>query len=668
MMTVSGSLGVVSVILTLLAAVALPVVAIWVISFVLRGVFKVIGGILRAGGSLGLRLGGFVRRELTDTLQLAGGVLTGSVIAPLALGNLAIGRLRSAKHFARAIEDEYMGAAISLYRVAIGNPARLLGLSPLTHGLERRLPDLVAGSPVEDKKRRSAPPAFEGYALRSELPAGGSGARLYLARPTEETRQRYRAAGHVDPGEVVIKSFALVHGSTLPQIVRESRALVAARRLGLVLDHQLSDDSFWYAMPFVPGDDLDVVTRRLHATAEPDGLGRRATQKVLGYASDLCDTLDRFHREGLWHKDIKPSNLIVSGDRVHLVDLGLVTPLASAMTLTTHGTEYYRDPELVRRAIQGVKVCDVDGVKFDLYSAGAVLYSMVENSFPAHGSLSRISKRCPDALAFVVRRAMADIGERYASAAEMARDVRALLAAPDPFHVRPADLPSMAREAPAAAALAGSGLRRPAADERVSLEELVAAAEPPARRPALPERPDARDARRSRRRRVLRGAVVATCAVALAHAMLRAQAHRERSHAWGGHTQAVAVARQHQLAHLDAGVLRVAQPPAAPYASIPSGRVLLLRDYSLTGPQPALAALREALVMRGAEVLDERSEDPAVVELIAGARRAVELAPLTDLDAGRRLERFLARTSDLDCVLWIGTSVDGDLQYRCFTR
>jgi hypothetical protein len=35
------------------------------------------------------------------------------------------------------------------------------------------------------------------------------------------------------------------------------------------------------------------------------------------------------------------------------VDFGLITPLRSAMTLTTHGTEYFRDPEMVRMALQG---------------------------------------------------------------------------------------------------------------------------------------------------------------------------------------------------------------------------------------------------------------------------------------------------------------------------
>jgi hypothetical protein len=93
------------------------------------------------------------------------------------------------------------------------------------------------------------------------------------------------------------------------------------------------------------------------------------------------------------------------------------------MTLTTHGTEYFRDPEMVKLALKGVKVHEVDGVKFDVYGAGAVLYSMVENSFPAHGSLSRISRRCPEALRWIVRRAMADMQNRYGSAREMLADL-----------------------------------------------------------------------------------------------------------------------------------------------------------------------------------------------------------------------------------------------------
>ena len=178
------------------------------------------------------------------------------------------------------------------------------------------------------------------------------------------------------------------------------------------------------------------------------GLTGEQLRTVLGYARDLCDHLTRFHDEGLWHKDIKPSNLMVADGRLEVVDFGLVTPLESPLTLTTHGTEYFRDPELVRMAMAGRRVKDVDGVKFDLYSAGAVIFSVLENSFPAHGSLSSLSKPAPPALRWIVRRAMADIDKRYRSAEELGRDLEVLIAAEDPNDVKPADLPSVTGAAP----------------------------------------------------------------------------------------------------------------------------------------------------------------------------------------------------------------------------
>jgi len=225
--------------------------------------------------------------------------------------------------------------------------------------------------------------------------------------------------------------------------VREIRALEAAAQLGLLCEHQLTEDHFYYVMPYVKGEDLDRVGRTLHARSGNEGLGDHEVALVLGYAIDVLDHLQRFHSGGLWHKDVKPANIIVASGRAHLVDFGLVTPLSSALTLTTHGTEYYRDPEMVRLALQGVKVHEVDGVRFDVYSAGAVLFSLIENSFPAHGSLSRIGKRCPEALRWIVQRAMAEMSARYPTAQAMRADLAALAAARDPFVLRPADLPSL---------------------------------------------------------------------------------------------------------------------------------------------------------------------------------------------------------------------------------
>ncbi|MCW5764388.1 MAG: hypothetical protein KIT68_00265, partial [Phycisphaeraceae bacterium] len=290
------------------------------------------------------------------------------------------------------------------------------------------------------------------YEIIGSLPGGGSGGRLYVARPTPMKqaafeRQGFGAIGTV--GDVVIKSFSVREGSSLPQIVRESRALEAAKKLGLVLEHELTPERFFYVMRYVPGDSLGIVATRLHAASGTGGLDDSGMRRVIGYAVDLVSTLDQYHRSGLWHKDIKPDNIIVStlDGRAHLVDFGLLTPMRSSLTLTTHGTEYFRDPEMVRMALKGVKVAEVDGGRFDVYGAGAVLFSIVENSFPAHGGLSQITRRCPDAVRWIVRRAMADYDKRYPTAALMLADLRCVASAPDPYAVKPADLPSMSNAA-----------------------------------------------------------------------------------------------------------------------------------------------------------------------------------------------------------------------------
>ncbi|NOT31542.1 MAG: protein kinase, partial [Planctomycetes bacterium] len=398
---------------------------------VLRGVFWLIGRALC-----------FVKSEIGDAIHTLGALLTACATVPLAAVNFVILRMGAARHYARAFADELKGVGVGLWRVALGNPLRFVGLWALVDGVERRLPDAMERAPRTRRARRAT---FEGYDVIGTLPSGGSGAQLFVARPKNATERRFLKAGRSLPAEVVIKSFALEAGSTLPQIVRESRALEAASQLGLVCEHQLSDDHFFYVMPYVKGEDLERVTRALHARGTPEGLADAELGLVLGYAIDLCDSLQRFHSGGLWHKDVKPTNVIVAKGRAHLVDFGLVTPLASALTLTTHGTEYYRDPEMVRLAMQGVKVHEVDGVRFDVYSAGAVLYSLLENCFPAHGSLSRLSKRAPEALRWIVQRAMAELGSRYGSASDMRVDLAALAAATNPFELRPADLPSFAR-------------------------------------------------------------------------------------------------------------------------------------------------------------------------------------------------------------------------------
>ena len=384
----------------------------------------------------------FVGGEIKDALRIVGAAITATVFSVLVILNILIFRWSASAHFGRAFSAEIAAAVASLYRIVIGHPARLLGLNSLVDGLEHRVPQAVAAAPTKDKPSRRTG-QFENYRIIGSLPGGGSGSKLYIAEPDDLKLAAFARSGQADVEQVVIKSFSLKDGSSLPQIVRESRSLDAAKKLGLVLDHELTPERFFYVMRYVPGESLGIVTQHLHAASPAGGLSNAHLGKALGYTEHLLATLRRYHDGGLWHKDVKPDNIIIHGDSAHLVDFGLITPLRSAMTLTTHGTEYFRDPEMVRMALKGVKVHEVDGAKFDVYAAGAVMYSVIENSFPAHGGLSQISKRCPDALRWIVRRAMTEYDKRYPTAAAMLTDVAYLRAAADPFAVKPAELPSM---------------------------------------------------------------------------------------------------------------------------------------------------------------------------------------------------------------------------------
>ncbi|MEM7229194.1 MAG: hypothetical protein AAF432_10305 [Planctomycetota bacterium] len=378
----------------------------------------------------------FITGMIGDTLRFIGAVIASIVLIPMVPLNVILGRWSAAGHFARAVKREASVGTNCLYRFSLRRPLKLVMLHGLLEGLEQRVPEAMAGAPTSDRpKKRSG--QYRGYNIVGSLKGGGSGAKLYIAEPDPAYHKRSM------PDLVVIKAFALHEGSSLPQIVRESRALEGAKKIGLVLDHEMDEHRFFYVMPYHPGEHLGVATRQLHGETAGRGLEPKQFQLVMGYMRDLLATLTAYHDAGLWHKDVKPDNIIIDAGEAHLVDLGLVTPLRSAMTLTTHGTEYFRDPEMVRQALRGVKVHQIDGTKFDVYAAGAVLYFMLENTFPAHGGLSRFSKKSPEALRWIVRRAMADYHQRYASADEMLADLLVVAASSDAYDVKPVALPSM---------------------------------------------------------------------------------------------------------------------------------------------------------------------------------------------------------------------------------
>src|SRR5467141_5217193 len=120
---------------------------------------------------------------------------------------------------------------------------------------------------------------------------------------------------------------------------------------------------------------------------------------MLKYGTQIADALDKAHRTGVVHRDLKPGNVILTGSGAKLLDFGLAKaapPLAAGETLTAAatqttpvtqqgtvvGTFQYMSPEQVEGK-------DVDA-RSDIFSFGAVLYEMVtgQRAFPGKSQLS----------------------------------------------------------------------------------------------------------------------------------------------------------------------------------------------------------------------------------------------------------------------------------------
>ena len=511
---------------------------------------------------------------ICDLIAAAWHLLVATLSLPVILGLLILGRWHSAYGLLQRIGMRFrrVGRRVGGLVTQSGPVAADVRHNPVPR-------DIVKGGSD----------SFPGWTLVGDLPSGGSGAQLHIAKPAT-------GAPAESPERVVIKCFDLSAGSPLGQMIRESRALDGAKKLGLVIEHDHDENRFWYVMPYIPGTHLGEAVAAAHAHGH---LTSKTLSRMLSWQRDLLATLETYHQAGLWHKDIKPENIMINDTGAHLVDLGLVTPLRSAMTLTTHGTEYFRDPELVRQALRGAKVADVDGARFDVYSAGAVLYYMMEGTFPAHGNLSRFEQSGYDAVRWVIRRAMADYHQRYESINQMLSDVDHLARASDPGLVKPADLPSFTGDITSESAVTtpepsarvhhsngerprikvtdwwtgGYRVLDPVAGAKPTLQNAFTAAER-AREMRVQIRREARASRKSARRASIAGvfAFVIGCAVFVGGYFIAA----DILESWS--KSAVGAQAEHASVTLPSG----------------SGRVLVLNDHpSWTGGGVDLAAQLE---------------------------------------------------------------------------
>ncbi|XP_078592601.1 MAPK/MAK/MRK overlapping kinase-like isoform X3 [Branchiostoma floridae x Branchiostoma japonicum] len=110
--------------------------------------------------------------------------------------------------------------------------------------------------------------------------------------------------------------------------------------------------------------------------------------KVKNYMYQLCKSLDHMHRNGIFHRDVKPENILVRDDLLKLADFGSCRSVYSKQPYTEYiSTRWYRAPECLL----------TDGYysyKMDLWSAGCVFFEIMSLHplFPGSNEVDQIAK------------------------------------------------------------------------------------------------------------------------------------------------------------------------------------------------------------------------------------------------------------------------------------
>ncbi|WAX78413.1 serine/threonine-protein kinase [Streptomyces sp. KMM 9044] len=153
--------------------------------------------------------------------------------------------------------------------------------------------------------------------------------------------------------------------------LREAKAIARIRNSSAVtvFDVVQEDDRPWIVMELVEGKSLAEAIRE-------DGLLEPRRAAEVGLA--VLDVLRSAHREGILHRDVKPSNVLIAEDgRVVLTDFGIAQVEGDPSITSTGmlvGAPSYISPERAR----GHK----PGPAADLWSLGGLLYAAVEGTPP----------------------------------------------------------------------------------------------------------------------------------------------------------------------------------------------------------------------------------------------------------------------------------------------
>ncbi len=244
----------------------------------------------------------------------------------------------------------------------------------------------------------------------------------------------YRAKDSALGRTVAIKTISLT-GSAQERDVHEARFMQEARAAGsishpsiiTIYDVGREGDTAFIAMELLEGRDLRDLIGTVSLTPS----------QSVGIAAAVAEGLAFAHERGIIHRDIKPGNIMVLPDgRVKIMDFGIAhvhEPSVKTQTGVLLGSPQYMSPE----QIAGQTV----DYRADIFSLGLVLYEMLTGVKPFQGEdipelmfkvanlsatpPSHLAPDLPPVIDFILARAMKKKAEeRYASAADMAKDLR----------------------------------------------------------------------------------------------------------------------------------------------------------------------------------------------------------------------------------------------------
>ncbi|OBG41827.1 hypothetical protein A5672_12200 [Mycobacterium alsense] len=265
---------------------------------------------------------------------------------------------------------------------------------------------------------------FGRYRLLSLIGEGGMG-KVYKAHDTVMDR------------DVAIKVLPPEIAAQPGYAERFRREAYAAGRLSephIIPVHEAGeiDGRLYLVMPVIEGIDLDSLLRRDGPMNPP---------RAVNVVEQLAAALDAAHAVGLVHRDVKPSNALVTGrDFVYLIDFGIAQDAAASRLTSTGkivGTMAYMAPERFTAGIADARS--------DVYALACVLHECLtgrrpfpgdsmEQQMRAHTSMdpprpSRQRAGVPIGLDHVVARGMAkNPDQRYPTCDELAVAARRALA------------------------------------------------------------------------------------------------------------------------------------------------------------------------------------------------------------------------------------------------